>query len=390
MENLNRKFRRLAGKISGGGRVHVAILGLGSVGHYLLDYLLGLRDPSLKLFIVGRNRERLERDANLLRVAGLIRGPVVNEIETLVADFTSADSLEAAIARAQPDILVNSSRAYSGLKYGGISWQRIRAYGIWAPLSVRHLKSIMRAQSPCAPDAIVINTSYPDASNAWLKSAGRAYPDFGSGNLNHLVPRIRMACSAMLGLAGPDAAGSLDITLATSHFHDVVISKEGVTEGVDPLLDVKRGGRPVALEHAEIYRRCAIPMPVDQKRNMMNASSNFEIIVRLLDAARRGIEGKLHVPGLVGMMGGYPCVVGGDGVRIPESPFSLAQMAGHNRRSLYLDGIEDVSEGRLAYTAELVGKVKSAFNFDLPRQVALDESDQVAEGLIDGVITPNR
>jgi len=64
-------------------------------------------------------------------------------------------------------------------------------------------------------------------------------------------------------------------------------------------------------------------------------------------------------------------------------------MAAHNRRSIHLDGIEDVSGGRLIYTDELVRKVKAAFAFDLPREVALDESDRVAEKLINGVIVPN-
>jgi len=32
-------------------------------------------------------------------------------------------------------------------------------------------------------NAIVINTSYSDAANPWLKSAGMRYPDFGSGIL---------------------------------------------------------------------------------------------------------------------------------------------------------------------------------------------------------------
>jgi hypothetical protein len=389
MELLNQKFRNLAAKITGGGQVHIAIFGLGSVGHYLLDYLLGLRDPSLKFCVVGRNQEKLARDVNISLVAGLIRGPVVNEIETIAADFTSPDSLEAAMVRARPDILVNSSRAYSGLKYGGISWQRIRAYGIWAPLSIKHVKSIMRAQRRSAPGAIVINTSYPDASNAWLKTAGLAYPDLGSGNLNHLVPRIKMACAALLGLTRPEEKGTIEVTLATSHFHDVVISKEGLTEGVDPLLEVKLAGCPVALDYAEIYRRCALPMPSDQKRNMMNASSNFEIIARLLAAARHGTGGKLHVPGLDGMLGGYPCIVEAAGVRVLESPFTLARMAQHNRQSLGLDGIEDISSGRLIFTDELVRRVKAAFAFDLPREVALDESDQVAERLVQGVIAPN-
>ena len=37
----------------------------------------------------------------------------------------------------------------------------------------------------------------------------------------------------------------------------------------------------------KMISHCAIPMPVDAKRNMMNASSNFEIIQAILAAVRK-------------------------------------------------------------------------------------------------------
>lgn len=391
MEKLNRKLQRLAAKAAAGETVNVAILGLGSVGHYLLEYLLALRDPRLRIFVVGRDREKLIRDVNILRTAGLIRGPIESEVGVLAADFDSPGSLTAALARIHPDFLVNSSRAYSGIKYGGISWQKVRAYGLWSPLAVKYLKTVMRAQGEAGGDPIVINTSYSDATNAWLKSAGLLYPDFGSGNLNHLVPRIKLAAARLLGAP----VSEIEVTLATSHFHDVLISKEGTTAGEDPLLRIEWRGAAAPVDPAEIYRLCAIPMPADQKRNMMNASSNFEIIAKVLAVARTGAPQKFHSPGFDGLIGGYPVelrveAAGGFAGGVSERAFSLADMARHNRRSIRLDGIEDIRAGVLHYTPELVAKVKQAFAFDLPREVPLDESDRVAESLIAGIIAPTR
>ncbi len=42
----------------------------------------------------------------------------------------------------------------------------------------------------------------------------------------------------------------------------------------------------------KIISNCNIPMPVDAKRNMMNASSNFEIIQAILGAVRTGKKTK--------------------------------------------------------------------------------------------------
>ena len=126
---------------------------------------------------------------------------------------------------------------------------------------------------------INLNTSYSDAVIPWLKSAGKAYFDFGSGNLNHLIPRMKSCIARQYQI---DNLNDIDITLAVSHFHDVVISKEGHTEGQDILLSAKYHGKELAIDKAKVVAACKIAMPVDQKRNMMNASSNFDIIITLI------------------------------------------------------------------------------------------------------------
>lgn len=59
-----------------------------------------------------------------------------------------------------------------------------------------------------------------------------------------------------------------------------------------------------------------IPMPVDQKRNMMNASSNFDIIYSILDAIRNHKKIKFHSPGAQGEIGGYPYIIDGTKQRL--------------------------------------------------------------------------
>ena len=55
MKTLNEKLNLLKKKIDNNEQITIAILGLGSVGCYLLDYLVSLADPQLKLVVVGRN-----------------------------------------------------------------------------------------------------------------------------------------------------------------------------------------------------------------------------------------------------------------------------------------------------------------------------------------------
>ncbi|MCM1089704.1 MAG: hypothetical protein NC092_02335 [Butyrivibrio sp.] len=373
-------------------KARIMIIGLGSVGNYLLDYLMSVGDPRMEIRVVGRNGDKLQSDVNIVRVASMIRGQNRSDISICdQVDLNDISKIAAAIDEYRPDIIVNSSRAYPGLKYGSISWQSIRAYGIWTPLAIKYTKNIMKAYAETGSDAVVINTSYSDAVIPWLKGAGEAYPDLGSGNVNHLIPRIKMAVAQECRI---EDYWNIDVTFAVAHFHDVVISKEGHTEGLDMLIDIRYQGESLVVKLNDIFAKCKIPMLVDSKRNQMNASSNFEIIMAILSAVRDGEKRKLHCPGAFGEIGGYPVIVDGRGERmgayICEDYFTLDEMRKKNRESIYLDGIEDVREGVLTYTDELLDKVRTAFGVKLMKQVAFDEIESAADYIIREIIEKNR
>lgn len=392
MKTLNEKLALLQSKIETNSPVTIMIIGLGSVGLYLLDYLVGLSDPDLHLVVVGRNKDKMGQDVNIIRTAAAIRGCLRSKIEIEGrCDLEDLSSICTVLKKYEPDFIVNSSRVYAGLKYGSISWHNLRAYGIWAPLSVRYAKTIMDAYEQVGCQAITINTSYSDAVIPWLKSAGKAYFDFGSGNLNHLIPRIKFYVANKLAITD---INNIDVTLAVSHFHDVVVSKEGHAEGQRILLDIKYKGETCELKQEEILNACKIAMPVDQKRNMMNASSNFDIIFSILQAIRNHDKIKVHSPGVCGEIGGYPYVIDGSHRTVTSyfdtSVFSMEEMREANRKSIYLDGIENVADGNLYYTPELIMKVREVFALELPNIVNFDTLDAVDRFLIDQIIMPNK
>lgn len=390
MKTINDKLKLLQQKIENDGGIKIMIVGLGSVGGYLLDYLVGLQDEKMEIIVVGRNQDKLLQDVNIVRTAAVIRGALRCKITIYGScDLDNIDSITETISRFQPDFIVNSSRVYAGLKYGSISWHTLRAYGIWTPLSIRYARNIMEGYDIAGSNAIVINTSYSDAVIPWLKSAGKVYPDFGSGNLNHLIPRIRMYVGERCNITN---LNDIDVTLAVSHFHDVVISKEGQVEGQQILLDVKYEGKNIGIEPLEIFKHCAIAMPVDQKRNMMNASSNFNIIHAILEAIRQKKKVKVHSPGVQGEIGGYPYIIDGGKAEsyFDESVFTMPQMRSANRASIALDGVENVIHGDLVYTDVLVEKVKNAFGVNLPKVVYFEEIDEVGRFIIDQIIMRNK
>ncbi len=370
--------------------ITIMIMGLGSVGTYLLDYLLSRNDEGIRVVVVGRSADKMESNVNIIRIGALIRG--LNKSSVVIepgVDFNNTQQMAEVFGKYQPDIIVNSSRVYSGLKYGSISWSNLRAYGIWTPLSVKYIKNMMEAYGMAESKAIVMNTSYSDAVIPWLKTAGKNYPDFGSGNLNHLIPRIKYAAAELMGIKD---FWNVDVVLATAHFHDVVISKEGHTEGMEQLLKVFYQGKEAELSQKDIFEKCKIAMPVDGKRNIMNASSNYEIIKDIIDGIREKEVRRFFSPGAFGEIGGYPVILDASkdcvDMRIDTSVFSMEAMRNANRQSIAFDGIENVADGRLVYTDQLLQKVKDRFGVTLPKEVAFEEIDPVAELLIEKIIKP--
>ncbi|MCM0237087.1 saccharopine dehydrogenase NADP-binding domain-containing protein [Bacteroides fragilis] len=391
MKNINEKLALLQGKIENNSPIVIMIIGLGSVGLYLLDYLLSLSDPQLRIVVVGRNSEKMLKDVNIVKTAATIRKQLQSKI--FIESECDLDNIQATsgiLSKHQPDFIINSSRVYSGLKYGSISWSKLRAYGVWTPLSMRYAKNIMEAYEQVDCDAITINTSYSDAVIPWLKSAGKSFFDFGSGNLNHLIPRMKFYIADKMCI---DNLNNIDVTLAVSHFHDVVISKEGHAEGENILLDIRYQGEKCNYDTKDLLRSCMIPMPVDQKRNMMNASSNFDIIYSILDAIRNHKKIKLHSPGAQGEIGGYPYIIDGTKQKVTSyfdtTIFSMEEMRQINMKSIYFDGIENVVNGSLCYTKELAGKVKDTFSVDLPLVVNFEDIDPVSQLIVAKIIMPN-
>lgn len=386
---ISQRFENIRGHINE-GKITIMILGLGSVGTYLLDYLVSKNDETIRIIVVGRNAEKIQCNANIVRISALIRH--VNKSQIIIesdVDLNSVEQIACCIEKHQPDFIINSSRVYSGLKYGSISWKYLRAYGIWTPLAIKYIKNIMEAAELVQSKAIIVNTSYSDVVIPWLRAAGKPYPDFGSGNINHLIPRIKYATAEYIGV---EDFWNIGVELATAHFHDVVISKEGHTEGMRQLMKVFYKEQEVEFDQDYIFRMCKVPMPADEKRNMMNASSNYDIIISIVEAIKTNGKYKFFSPGAFGEIGGYPVVVdsSNDGVKayIDEDIFTLDEMRTANWQSIEYDGIENIVGDKLIYTDDLLRKVYERFSVRLPKEVGFNEIEQTAEYIINKIIVP--
>lgn len=66
----------------------------------------------------------------------------------------------------------------------------------------------------------------------------------------------------------------------------------------------------------------------------------------------------------------------------------MEEMRKANRKSIALDGVEDVIDGMLVYTDALLEKVENAFLVKLPKYVPYEKIDETAEMIIQTIIIP--
>ena len=69
---LNEKLVNLKHELKS-RKAKIMIIGLGSVGNYLLDYLMSTQDENIEIIVVGRTFEKMEMDVNIVKIASLIR-----------------------------------------------------------------------------------------------------------------------------------------------------------------------------------------------------------------------------------------------------------------------------------------------------------------------------
>ena len=73
MKTTNEKLNILRTNLKN-RKAKIMIIGLGSVGNYLLDYLVSSFGENIEICAVGRNKEKMTSDINIVKVASLIRG----------------------------------------------------------------------------------------------------------------------------------------------------------------------------------------------------------------------------------------------------------------------------------------------------------------------------
>jgi hypothetical protein len=351
----------------------IMIAGYGSTGAYLLDFLA--RTPGIdnyEIFVISRSEEDSVKRINTTRISAGIMG-FYPKISFLRADLNNVDQTAVLLEQIKPDIIAYTGRFIKGLKYGSFSYPNNIGYGAWLPLAIPLILKLMKAVKLSGITTKVINSSFPDGVCPALKDIDLP-PYAGAGNLNHLIPRIKLGLSARFNLK----TDQVEVMMIGSHFLNTYVAKEASAKGSPYYMECRVNGVKLdSLTDEEIFGFAKIKMTSDSTRNLMIASDIAKIIQSTIFD-----EGFfMHLPGPYGLIGGYPARIFADRIELvlPEN-IDLKAAEAINAASLKFDGIEKIAGG-IYFTDELINKMKEVFGIDYPKSIRAEECELLAAEL---------
>jgi len=349
----------------------IMILGYGSTGKYVLDMATKMREFSNCCFhVVSRTeREEAEKRINITRVSSGIFD-FYPAIEYHSCDINDVDRMSELITITNPDIIAYTGRYIKGFKYGEFSYPNDIGYGVWSPMAVVLVEKVMRAVKASGTKTQVINTSYGDVVSPALAAVDLA-PLTSAGNLNHLIPRMKLAYANLTG----DNIENVDVTFVGSHYANTYISKEGTCNDSPYLLHIA-GQTKKSVSDEEIFKRCALPTISGPERNWMIASDVIVLMRLLLD--KSGKEEKTHAPGPFGLAGGYPLLFKDGHMSLDETYFKADDMISVNKQNLEFDGVSEISANGITFTDNVIKRMKDIFNIKYPRTVSVEDCEEFA------------
>lgn len=349
------------------------IIGLGSLGGYLLEFLS--REQGISKIIIGDVNEEYGVRKSNLAIEGSSMMDYYPEIEFTKIDLFNIGSTTKTIKKFSPDIICNTTTLQSWwvvttLPYNVYMNIEKAGFGPWVSMHLTLTKKLMEAIKNSGLDPLVINSSFPDAVNPALDKIGLA-PTVGLGNVDCAVPVIRLAMSKKLGIP----IKNFKIYACGAHYWNFVTVRYGDVCGSPYYLKIIAEGNDVTKQF-DFKDLLQYPRTEGAEVSPVVASSGAKIIMSMINNTREII----NLPGPNGLPGGYPTRVSSEGIEVVlPNDISLQEAIQINEGSNRCDGIEKIDEeGNIIFTEKSYRVMKDTLGYDcrVLKMKALDEEQE--------------
>jgi hypothetical protein len=355
------------------------IFGIGKVGGQVAD-VLAARYPHHEFILVSRSLERSALRANLVRYVCSQWGqyPAVLAAQTNLLDVTQTSAL---IAEHRPDVVFNATTPFPWWAMDRFPpAMRKLTYsaglGMWCALDCLLPLRLGEAIAESGLSPTYVNACYPDMVNTFLRDAVSP-PLLGIGNMSNLIPGLQLAYAQILGVD----PRMVTVRLVAHHFTSLNAPTIGGAGGAPYRLSISHPGGeltftdPIDTPFTELKARASRVRGLEGQA--VTVTSAATLLATLLQGERR----QHHVPGPLGLPGGYPVVLAEDGAVQLDLPLGLtiAEAVSINERAQYFDGLSTVHPGKVELTDTARDALRTIVGVLLPTVTPTNVEELAAE-----------
>jgi hypothetical protein len=250
-------------------------------------------------------------------------------------------------------------------------------FGVWLPVHMKLTLDLMRALHAAGYAGVTLTAPFPDVINCVLGRLGLA-PTCGVGNLDEIVPKVRLLTAERLGVP----LEAVRVLLVAHHaLEGPAYAEKGPSGETPPFwVRVECDGQDVT-ERVGAKELVLSPYPISPGPaiHFLTAGST----VRLVRALLAPDSELLHAPGPHGLPGGYPVIAGNGRIEVAPLPgLALEEAIAINERSHRFDGIERIEpDGTVVFCAENADVLRRELGYECYR-LPLDEVGSRAQELV--------
>ena len=359
-------------------RPTLMLIGLGGLGSVVLELLA--REQGLgQIVVASRDVARGTARCNLARLGALAQGAAPS-IRFTPLDLNHVEAVAETVRRESPDIILTTASMQTWwlpdlLPPAQAAAIKRAGFGVWLPVHLTLTLKLMQALRDAAYRGITLTAPFPDVVNPVLDRLGLA-PTCGVGNLDEIVPKVRLLAAERLGTP----LEAVRVLLVAHHALEPAAFGEPMNEIPPYFLRVEHGGQDVT-EAVGADELLLAPYPVTPgpATHFLTAGCT----VRLIRAFLSPTGALLHAPGPNGLPGGYPVIVSAAGVRpAPIEGLTLAEAIGINERSHRFDSVERIEpDGTVVFDPGAADVLRVELGYECNR-LAPHESEERARELI--------
>ncbi len=317
------------------------IISLGELGTHLLEAVA--RSNLFRRIVVGSRSESkaIKRRNNALIGAGT--EGCYPQLEAVEFDFNDPASTSI-LKSLNPDVIFSAPTLMPWWKISSPGSGAI-PFGGYISLHLAPMRKLQERISEANLKSLWIAASFPDVINPVLAACGTG-PFCGIGNVQEPIAKI---CSGVAAVHHVEPT-AVNVRLVAQHaFEYFVMRDEGCDELPPYLLQVLIDGRDVTTTAHEVLQ-APFPFPYDLHFNRVTASAGLMV----LKAIANPIPTATHLPGCLGLPGGYPVIIDENDIKLDLAPgWTKQQAVDVNRCSMRWDGIALIdTDGTVIFTEE--------------------------------------